>query len=244
MSIVKKVTLGIIVSTIIGLTGSFIATDYFSIFVGFDQNYSPIVKLISSFLASIIAIMIGKDGLSKADTIMLGIAFPLASIGDIFITTNNYWYENQIVFLTGAVFFIFSVLILIIRHSKCFSFLKEDTLKRVLFGMSFFVILIVIVVIFYNELVKRDLLVITIIYGSLVVVSLWTGIAAFIYKLFPQTNAILIFVGSISYFLMELTGQIYNLRVPGWSEAGFILSWAFYTPALIMLALSGYQLEN
>ncbi|MEJ5285040.1 MAG: hypothetical protein WHS77_08340 [Brevinematales bacterium] len=244
MSTIKKIFLIIIIATIIGLTGSFIATDYFSIFVGFDQNYSPIVKLISSFLATIIALMIGKDGLSKIDTIMLGIAFPLASIGDIFITTNNYWYENQTIFMIGAVFFIFSVLILIIRHSKCFSFLKEDTFKRVLFGLSFFIILIAIVVIFYKELVQKGLLIITIIYGSLVILSLWTGIATFMYKLFPTTNAVLIFLGSISYFLMELTGQIYNLRVPGWSEAGFILSWAFYTPALIMLAMSGYKFED
>ncbi len=146
--------------------------------------------------------------------------------------------------MTGAVFFIFSVLILIIRHSKCFSFLKEDAFKRVLFGLSFFVILIVIIVVFYKELIQKGLLIITIIYGSLVILSVWTGIAAFMYKLFPKTNATLIFLGSISYFMMELTGQIYNLRIEGWSEVGFILSWAFYTPALIMLSLSGYKFDS
>ncbi len=243
MSRWKKIALLLLFILIVGFTGSFIATDYFSIFVGFEQNYSPTVKLISSFLASIIALIIGKDGLSREDTIMLGIAIPLASIGDIFITTHNYWIENQIIFFIGAGFFIISVIILMLRQSRFFTFLKENTFKRLILGLSLFIILIAIVVIFYEELVKRNLLLVTIIYGGLVILLLWSGIAAFFYKLFPETNRLLIFIGNISYFLMELTGQIYNLRVYGLSEIGFILSWAFYTPALIMIAFSGYKFE-
>ncbi len=240
----KKFFLGFLTILIVFLTGTFIATDVITIYViKFAQNYSPIAKLICSFLSVVIALSIGKNCISKKDAIMLKFALPLCFIGDIFVTINNYWYNNPTIFLFGGISFIFSVTLFILRHSKGFSFLKENTIPRLFLGLLFFPPLIFIIVFFFNELVKFNLLMLTIVYGTIVVLFLWTGTAAYIYRLFPKPNALMIFYGSICFFMMEVTGQLYNLKIPYLAEIGFILSWAFYVPSLVLLSFSGYRFE-
>jgi len=128
----KKAFLTSLVLIIVFLTGTFVATDVITIyFAQFSQNYSPITKLLCSLLSVIIALFIGKNNISKKDYIILAIAMTICFIGDIFITTHNYWYNHPNVFLTGGILFIISVSFLTYRETqKVFLFLKKIPYKE------------------------------------------------------------------------------------------------------------------
>lgn len=238
----KKIIFIIIIGIIVCLlTGSFIATDCFALLFNFKQDYSPVAKLTCSFLCIILALGIGKNYITRKDAILLQIALPFCFLGDIFVTINNYWYSNPVVFAAGGILFIIAVTLLILRHSQFFIFLKEHTLSRILIGLLFYSLIIIIVVVFYRQLIEKELLLLTIIYGSFVMVSLWTAWTVVFYKLYNPVNAWIIAIGMTSFFGMELTGQFYNLKLPYLTDIGFVLSWTFYVPALVLLALSGYN---
>ncbi|MGC8764462.1 MAG: hypothetical protein ACP5QT_01045 [Brevinematia bacterium] len=240
----KKTIIYILIMAILFLSGALLTGDYLAMKFDFTQNISPIAKITISFLAMLIALLTGKNGISRSDTVMLYIAFPLTFIGDVFVTTSIYWNDASIIFKLGGISFIFSVLVFTIRHSRYFSFLKKPTFFKILPAIVFFLILTFMVVFFYKQLLEKKLFILAIVYGSLVVLFIWAGIAAKFCKLFPKTNANLIFYGSIFFFLMELTGQLFNLKVPFFTAAGFLLSWTFYVPALILIALSGYKFND
>lgn len=243
-SLKKKLWIGSLILSIALLTGSFVATDILSILNGFSQNYSPVAKLLCSLLSLVIVFSTGRDAISRSDLVMLKFAFLFCFVGDIFVTTYNYWNRSFPIFVMGGVSFIISVSIFTLRHGRFFAFLRERFIQRLLLGLLFFLPLAGMIVVFFRELVQTNLLILTVVYGSIVILSLWTGVAASLYSLFPFPNSIFITLGMIFFFLMELTGQFYNLKVPYLTEAGFVLSWVFYVPSLVLISLSGYNYES
>ena len=72
--------------------------------------------------------------------------------------------------------------------------------------------------------------------GPLPLIAFWTGF-------FPRGNAILIAVGVICFFLSDICVGYYRSLPKNYTMVfATYLTWIFYTPALFLTALSGYDL--
>ena len=82
-------------------------------------------------------------------------------------------------------------------------------------------------------------------YAVVVGVSFWAALVAFQVGFFPRGNAILIAVGVACFFLSDVCVGYYRSLPKNYTMAfATYLTWIFYAPALVLTALSGYDLDR
>jgi hypothetical protein len=82
-------------------------------------------------------------------------------------------------------------------------------------------------------------------YAVVIGASFWAALAAFKTGFFPRENAILIAAGVSCFFLSDVCVGFYRLIPKNYTLVfATYLTWVFYAPALVLTALSAYDLSR
>ena len=126
--------------------------------------------------------------------------------------------------------------------------MKESPLKSSLFIntiLSTVLFLLFLMKLINEHLDERLLFIVIVFYGLVVSTSLWAAFANYLLKLFPKTNSILVSLGMLFFVLCDINVGL-SLALPhGLAKTiSSNLIWIFYTPALTLIGLSGYNLKS
>ena len=246
MKVKKSIILMIIFSLILLLCSSYITIDWTSfIFTNSKVNlctlkYSEIAKLSVSFLCACIVFLIGNDGYNKHETNALKNAFIAIFIGDLLFFFN---FE----YMAGVVFCIAHVLLIVRNAAGMKAFFRNKGLESekakvaLIFSGSLLLYISVIMFIFYPKLQGKEILYLVMGYSLLLCISLWIAWSSIIVGYIPAVNALITALGISFFFLCDLTVGINFLFNEGFLKTiAPYITWTFYTPALVLIALSGY----
>jgi hypothetical protein len=231
------------------VTGSFMSVDWTNYFTGSVNNYAAYAKPAVSTLCAIIAFLAWKNHLGKRDFWLMTFTFICIVVVDV--TMSIYVYSaNQAlgasVFYVGAGLSIVAHVLLVIRHAKGFAFLKEkgSALSKWGFPLLFFAPVLAIFVILSPFLMAVGQFWPSLIYALILTTSLWVAWEAFRHHLFPRANAWLLALGVTSWFVCELVGVVHNIEIGALSDLAMNLTWHFYMPAILLLALSAHRFSD
>ena len=249
MNAIKEPLFFAIIAIIIFLFGGYIVLDWFQ-FIRKIADYKhpeiPYVratKVAVSFLAAILVFIIGKDGFNERDTIMLVIAYAIIFIGDLFLVFD--------INLIGIAVFASSHIFFILRNGSGITrYIKDGSSINRLYDIVSAVIIIGVVitvlwVFFYPRLEGNAFFYVLLGYGLFLGVSLWTAWAALRIGFMPGHNALLAAIGITCFFISDLLVGVHFATEPGDTQLiARYTTWIFYTPALVLIALSGYDLSK
>ncbi|MGE5676971.1 MAG: hypothetical protein ACM3ZR_02830, partial [Pseudomonadota bacterium] len=233
----KKLFITVLVSLICVLVVWFVILD-FSRFASLDYTYdifpSGLLKRICVVLASLIAWVVGRDGLDFGDSLLMKSAFAFACLGEAALALGEQ--------VGGIWMFAICQSLLIMRNSKgLFDKLAHASYiqKFRLFLASAFVYLVFLVFL----ILSRSFIGLTItsltayFYGVILSTSLLAALACKILKLLPHKNAEMAATGVICFFCCDI---LVGLDAALWEGIPWLLAnsliWIFYIPALAFLA--------
>lgn len=238
----KKLFITGLITVICALVVWFVILD-FSRFASLDYTYdifpSGVLKRICVVLASLIAWLVGRDGLDYGDSLLMKSAFAFACLGEAALALGER--------VGGVWMFAICQSLLIMRNtSGLFDKLAiaRYTQKLRLFLASAFVYLVFLVFL----LLSHSFIGLTItsltsyFYGIILSTSLLAALACNILKLLPKRNAEMAAAGVICFFCCDI---LVGLDAVMWEGIPWLLAnsfiWLFYIPALVLLALSAYR---
>ena len=237
----KRLYIKLMLSATAVLGICFIALD-FSRFLNWDYSYdifpSALLKRICVIIAAIIAWSVGRDGLSPRDSRLMKAAFIFTVFGEAAFLL----WERAI----GVVMFAVCQTLLIIRNSTGLrrKLIQASTKKKRRLIISGLIIIISAILPFLSDyLFNTDITVsIVYLYGIILSISLWAGIACKILVLLPRVNAGMAASGMICFFCCDVLVGLDAVLEAGlpWLLANSFI-WIFYIPALVLLALSCYR---
>ena len=211
------------------------------------SSYQHITKFFVPVIAAFISFIIGKNSVCKRDRRLLQAAFLMIVIADFcFKILHNYTYpvENRGDYISiGVIFFMLAQLLLIVRHTRTSD---TDTSFPWIFCIPFavtFAMGVLRLMGIYDSLMFFA----AISYGPFLLCSLYAACRAEKIGYFPKENARQIKYGMILFTCCDLLTGISLFVGEDYSFCEMIstvsnnLIWCFYTPALVLLALSGYH---
>ena len=248
----KQKRVCILLGLIIALTASFLTFDwtqyYFDLVRVSDPElmYTRIAKTLTSFLIFLLAMSAGDDGINETDPRKLRWAFVAIFAGDILFLLNEihpaFDYAAILSFLVGQV-------LLVLRNGQGFRayFQRKSGIGTyagdILLGLAIVVITgLLFALTLLENLQGSPLLYVIAVYALFLDVSLWTGWTTLRAGYFPRANALLIAAGATCFFIGDyLVGFNLSLEPSLQRAATVFATWAFYAPAITLLALSGYR---
>lgn len=245
----KKTLLFIILGLILVLFGGYTALDWFQFIKGianFTQPEIPYVratKVAVSLLSAIIVFLIGRDGFDRKDTLRIVITYAVIFIGDILLLFD--------VTLAGIGIFALSHFCFIARNGAGIKgyFARRSPKNRLwdfVTGIIAAGIIIAAMAGLFYPLLKGNAFFYALLgYGLVLCVSLWIAWASVRVKFMPAANAWMAAIGITCFMLSDLLVGIHFATEPGAMQtAAIYVTWLFYTPALVLPALSGYDLKK
>lgn len=246
----KSLFILIMISLVIFISGSYIALDWSRFFIGPDGPiyteylYSGAAKLLVSLLCVVIVWMVGKDGVNSSDTGKMKLIFIAIFTADIL-----FFLKFKI---PGITIFGIAQILLAFRNGagmwKLLSSGKFPEQKNVLLLTGLLIAITVLMLlsgIFYPLLKGSMMFYIISEYAILVSISLWIALANSGIGFFPKINSNLITAGMIFFFMCDINvGLSIALEQGIYRLFANSTVWVFYTPALILLALSGYNYKK
>ena len=248
----KQKRVAILLGLIIFLTASFLTFDWTQYFLDVvrvsdpELTYTRIAKTLTSVLIFVLALSVGDDGINETDPRKLRWAFVAIFAGDIMFLLNEihpaFDYVAILSFLVGQV-------LLVLRNGQGFRayFRRKSGLGayagEIVLGLAIVVITgLLFALTLLENLQGSPLLYVIAVYALFLDVSLWTGWTALRAGYFPKPNARLIALGATCFFVGDyLVGFNLSLEPSLQRAATVFLTWAFYAPAITLLALSGYR---
>ncbi len=235
----KRWLVYLLVFATVWLTGAFTAIDWAGFFHGFEGSFSKPSRFLRSVFCLFLAWLPLRNSIHKRDARLLASAFVLAVIGDGFLIFTE-------VFLAGVGAFIVCHLILTWRHARglraALGGPGGPRLKRnlvitggIAVGITTVVTWMAWPAISENGNQVRDL-----VYMAVLTLSLWVGWSTLLHATYPRDNAWMIAVGMTSFYVCDVS---LGLRT---ELSGLAADWCglipdlTYTPALMLLAISGY----
>ena len=240
-----KVILAILFA-IVFISGGFISVDWYGFYIGLTKYdtalYSYIAKSIILMLSIFLVFLIGKDGLNKKDSFLLKLIYIFIILADISFILFKEPYM-------GIGLFSIVQICLILRNTMAikdnYKGNKSHRLKSSLFinlilGTIFLIISFLRII---NGLIDRPILLLLMLsYSILISISLWTSLANILLDIFPKSNGVLAVMGMVFFILCDLhVGLALSLNHGVSRSIAENLIWVFYTPALTLVALSGYN---
>lgn len=234
----------IIISFVLIIAGAFIGLDlvrYFNV-TNIEDIYSMTLKAAIVLLTSLLAFNIGGHGLSRKDERLLRLIYLLIILADLSLLIFDKAY------LGIAIFFLVQSC-LIYRNvsyiSNRYSFVETSDRFVIIFASLLIVMLLIYINMIRSRLDDLLLLILFIVYGAIKSLSLLTSILAFKLKVFPKTNRTLLLIGVVCFYICDLNvGLAMAFRGDSLGNLSNVLTWIFYTPALTLIALSGYDFNN
>ena len=232
------------ITIVIFLSGGFISLDWSRFFLlphpEDSYKYVKVTKLFVSFLCTFIVFMIGVDRFTKEDSLRLKIAFLFIFAGDI-----SFYFGKD---LLGISTFMFGQIALIYRSSiGIIPYFKKIDKDEIKFPMILAIVIISITVliitfVFWKHIDDLSFKLLFPVYGLFLCISVWVAWMSKKIGYFNEKNALLIAIGMSFFYFCDLTVGYGLLEINDYSKM-FVtsLTWMFYTPALLLLAISAYN---
>lgn len=208
------------------------------------QNYT---KFLATTLSMVLTFLIGKSYINKRDRMLLQAALVMSFLADFCLkaTLNiSYFHSMQdILSSVGIGLFMMVQTLFIIRHSRANA--KSAAFPKILY----FPIgaLVVGAILLLSGAIQKVSLLVVAVYGVFLFCSLLTALRISPSGYYPASNTKRIKWGLILFSCCDICVGISGAIGPDCSTQETIatiahnLVWFFYTPALVLLALSGYR---
>lgn len=247
----KKVLVFVLLGIIIFIFGTFYAVDWVNYLYGLENLYTSYAKGLVSLLCAVIAWMIGANFVDRKDALLLKLAFLCIVPTDILmgiVAVNSKASQATILtaFIIGAVLSITAHVLLIVRHGRGFGWVRPSKSGRSLISTVALPLVLAVIgavtfLLLAEGLSKVGLFYPGLAYVIIIIISLWVAWEAVRNRLYPKLNAYMIALAITCWFLTEIFGSIYNIQIGTPSLICFNIVWIFYTPTVVLLALSGYR---
>lgn len=204
--------------------------------VGFDNalvEWSAILRFIRTCLAGIFILPILQNSTSLRGNTLLALALIVAIIADYFLIL-----EGKLI-IGIAIFGIMQVL-LIIRHlmGVTTSVLKQK--KQLVFYSIAFAISGIVLFMLYKPLTNKGMFIPVALYALLLIVSLCAAYTSKALSILTHRQSNFVFWGMVLFVLCDITVGIgADFSTTNWGILVRSTTGIFYTPALLLLALSG-----
>ncbi|MBI5118386.1 hypothetical protein HZA56_18080 [Candidatus Poribacteria bacterium] len=240
----NAVSVLVILSVIIFLFGLFSGHDW-TLFAFRTANldnpeyYSRYAKFSVTFLSALITWTAGRHAFSASDATRLAISYSFIVLGDIIFSFNvhSIW---------GVFSFALAHFLLIRRNAFGLSAWPAQGAMWMLLVAIVGGSLLTMLLVFYPKL-KHNKPYFALLTGYALIMggSLWAALTALKIGFFPHANAILIALGVTFFFLSDVCVGFYRSLPVGYSRVfATYLTWVFYAPALVLTALSSYDLNR
>lgn len=245
----KYKVIAIILFAIVFISGGFISLDWYGFYIGLAEYnaslYSYIAKSIILLLSIFLVFLIGKDGLNKKDTFLLRLVYIFIILADIsFILFKEPYMGIGLFSIVQICLILRNTLAIKDNYKGDNSYrLKTSLFINLILGTIFLIINFLRII---NGLIDRPILLVFMLsYSLLISMSLWTSLANILLGIFPKVNGALAVMGMIFFILCDLhVGLSLSLNHGASKSIAQNLIWVFYTPALTLVALSGYNLKS
>lgn len=248
----KRTRVCLLLGLILLLTASFLTFDWTQYFFDVvrisdpELMYTRLAKTFTSFLIFVLALSVGDNGIDREDPTRLRRAFAAIFCGDLMFLLDEihpaFDYVAILLFLIGH------VLILLRNGHGLRAYFRRRSRPAEYAGDLLLGLLIVSItaalfaLTLWDHLQGSPLLYALLVYAVFLILSLWAGWMSLRVGYFPRRNAILIAVGASCFFIGDyLVGFNLSLEPSMARATTLFLTWVFYTPAITLLALSGYR---
>jgi hypothetical protein len=244
----KRVLVIIVLAVVLFLFGGYTTLDWFQFITGIasftraEVPYVRATKVAVSFLCAFLVFIIGRDGFDRKDTTRLVMVYAAIAVGDIFLVFDINM-AGMAVFAVAHVFFI-------IRNGWGLRhYLSTPSAKDRFWDIATAVLILAVAGcalggFFLPALGTSLMFYLLSAYSAFLAVSLWMAWAAVRIGYMPAGNAVLAAVGLTCFFVSDMLVGVHFSTQPGPMQAFCIyLTWIFYTPGLVLPALSGYKLS-
>lgn len=241
----KETVVLAIMGVILLLTGTYAGVGWSSFLHGFQSSFPTGAGYARTVLCVVMVLLIGaRDSVSRVDKRLLLAAFGLTLVADFFLILLDWM-------MTGTVLFLGVHAIFIARHAKGFrGSLGQSARARTLgwlvatgavaFGGS-----AVLLYCAASLLLPTGMFAVDCVYIFVLALSLWMAWGTLIRDAYPSFNGWLIAFGMTFFYFCDVS---VGLAAPfkGTMVGGILnnLVGFFYTPALVLLALSGFRFRS
>jgi hypothetical protein len=235
----KEIAVLVLVAVTMFVTGCYVGVDWAAYFHPFESRFPPVAGYARDVLCAAVVLSIGRNRISARDWRLLLTAFALTMVADWFLTLNDQP-------LPGTVIFLGVHALLIVRHAQGLrASLARAGRGRTLRLMTISALVcygaaVALIATVAPVLKRSGQFALDAIYLLFLATSLWAGWGALIRRAYPRLNAWFVAVGMTFFYLCDVTVGLAVAQ--SGTPAGRILNdlIAFsYTPALLLLALSG-----
>lgn len=246
MSLKRKNVTRLLIAIAVVLTASFLVLDWMAFFrcgavercLMEGSGFQNVAKCAVTAIMMLVVFSIGKESLCLRDRTLLQAGFAVALCADFCFKILH---EH----LLGICFFMATQALLIFRHTRRN---ETDNSFPVILYVPFGVICLAAVLCLLGSF-SGAMLPVVAVYGSFVTCSLIVACRVLGMGFFPARNARQIKWGMILFFCCDVCVGLSGLVSVDHSVQEIVATvahnfvWTFYTPALILLALSGYRHE-
>jgi hypothetical protein len=203
------------------------------------ERYSRYAKFSVTFLSALLIWTAGDAAFDGSDAGRLAIAYAFIVLGDVIFFFDVHSRP-------GVISFALAHFLLIRRNAYGLSEWPAEAAMWALLAAILGGSLLIMFVVFYPRLKdNRSYFALLTGYAIVVGASFWAALVAFQVGFFPRGNAILIAVGVACFFLSDVCVGYYRSLPRNYTMAfATYLTWIFYAPALVLTALSGYDLDR
>lgn len=218
----------------------FIAIDLWS--GNLNNKYSTYLKFSSILLCFILSLLISSNIFNAKDIFLLKLARFFTIIADYFLLiSGNY--------ILGVLFFCLVQLTYIRRHSLMQKGVLNIKINRILIIPLSILILMLLSFIMHITNSITLLISISLVYGFLLILSVYCGIRTLKSSYYPKNNSLFISLGLILFLMCDINVALYQIIKYGFfsgvsSNIHFIIGlfiWIFYLPSQLLLSLSGIK---
>jgi hypothetical protein len=201
------------------------------------EQYSRYAKFSVTFLSALLIWTAGESAFDGSDVGRLAIAYAFIVLGDVifFFNVHSRW---------GVLSFALAHFLLIRRNAFGLAGWPAEGAMWALLAAILGGSLLIMFLVFYPRLKdNRPYFALLTGYAVVIGASFWAALVAFQVGFFPRGNAILIAVGVACFFLSDVCVGFYRSLPRNYTMVfATYLTWIFYAPALVLTALSGYDL--
>lgn len=234
-----------IMGAILLLTGTYAGVGWSAYLHDFHSVFPTAAGYARTILCVVMVLFIGvRDNVTRRDKRLLLAAFGLTLIADFFLILLDWMTTGTILFLGVHALFI-------VRHARGFQDslnlpVRTRTIRRLIVsGVVAYGGSAILLICMAPLLGKHGQLTIDSIYVFALATSLWMAWGTLFRRAIPRFNAWLIALGMTCFYFCDVS---VGLAAPlAGTHAGGILDnlvGFFYTPALVLLALSGFRFRS
>jgi hypothetical protein len=237
----------VVLCLIFFITGAYVGVDWASYAYGFTSEFSRYAGYVRTILCILLALMTREHCIEAAvakthrDGMLLLLAFLLTGVADVFLLLLDWM-------TTGTTLFLVVHALLTVRHATHLWrwFEGPKPTKDVIWLAATAVLIGGGTAVFFTQvrslIEPTGMLGLFGVYLVVLAASLWVAFSTKVNPFFPRANAIQIMVGMVCFFFCDITvGLAFVLKGSDTGTIIYNFIAFFYTPALVLLALSGYR---